>query len=102
MILERRMHRIEDVRYSLTPIALIVGTTAGLILVQPDMGTAVSLLLIVAVMVFAAGLPYRYIGWLAAAAVPVRLRAAARGVPVASRDGLPQSVGRPARRRLLS
>jgi len=71
MILERRMHRIEDVRYSLTPIALIVGTTAGLILVQPDMGTAVSLLLIVAVMVFAAGLPYRYIGWLAAAAVPV-------------------------------
>src|SRR6185436_994963 len=33
--------------------------------------TAVSLLLIVAVMVFAAGLPYRYIGWLAAAAVPV-------------------------------
>ena len=71
MILERRMHRIEDVRYSLTPIALIVGTTAGLILVQPDMGTAVSLLLIVGVMVFAAGLPYRYIGWLAAAAVPV-------------------------------
>jgi cell division protein FtsW len=71
MVLERRMHRIEDVRYSLTPIALIVGATAGLILVQPDMGTAVSLLIIVGVMVFAAGLPYRYIGWLAVAAIPV-------------------------------
>ena len=71
MVLERRMHRIEDIRYSLTPIALIVGVTAGLILVQPDMGTAVSLLLIVGVMVFAAGLPYRYIGWLAIAAIPV-------------------------------
>jgi cell division protein FtsW len=71
LMLERRMHRIEDIRYSLTPIALIVGATSGLILVQPDLGTAVSLLLIVGVMVFAAGLPYRYIGWLAVAAVPV-------------------------------
>jgi cell division protein FtsW len=70
LILERRMHRIEEVRYSLAPIALIVSAMAGLILVQPDMGTAVSLLLIVGVMVFAAGLPYRYIGWLALAAIP--------------------------------
>jgi cell division protein FtsW len=71
LMLERRMHRIEDVRYSLTPIALIVGATASLILVQPDLGTAVSLLLIVGVMVFAAGLPYRYLGWATLAALPV-------------------------------
>ena len=71
LMLERRMHRIEDVGYSLTPIALIVGLTAGLILLQPDMGTAVSLLLIVGVMVFAAGLPYKYLGGLMAVALPV-------------------------------
>ena len=67
------------VRYSLAPIALIVGAMAGLILLQPDLGTAVSLLLIVGVMVFAAGLPYRLsVGWLLAAAIPVALHPAAR------------------------
>ncbi len=71
LMLERRMHRIDDVGYSLTPIALIVGLTAGLILLQPDMGTAVSLLLIVGVMVFSAGLPYKYLGALAGVALPV-------------------------------
>ena len=33
----------------------------GLILLEPDMGTAMTLLLIAAAMVFAAGLNYRYI-----------------------------------------
>ena len=61
LILERRMHRIDDLRYSLLPIAIVVGALAGLILLQPDFGTAMSLLLIVAVMVFAAGLNYRYL-----------------------------------------
>jgi cell division protein FtsW len=60
MMLERRMHRIEDLRYSLLPIMLVAGTLVGLILLQPDFGTAMSLLFIIAVMVFAAGLPYRY------------------------------------------
>jgi cell division protein FtsW len=70
MVLERRMHRIEDVRYALTPIALVVGTIAALILIQPDLGTAVSLCLIVGTMVFAAGLPYRYLSGLALVAIP--------------------------------
>ena len=70
MILERRMHRIDDVKYALTPIALIVGAAVGLILLQPDLGTAVSLALIVGVMVFVAGLPYRYLTGLALVALP--------------------------------
>ena len=61
LILERRMHRIDDLRYSMLPIAIVVGGLAGLILLQPDFGTAMSLLLIVAAMVFAAGLNYRYL-----------------------------------------
>ena len=60
LILERRMHRIDDLRYSMLPIAIVVGGLAGLILLQPDFGTAMSLLLIVAAMVFA-GLNYRYL-----------------------------------------
>jgi len=61
LVLERRMHRIDDLRYSMLPIAIVVGALAGLILLQPDFGTAMSLLLIVAAMVFAAGLNYRYL-----------------------------------------
>ena len=61
LILERRMHRIDELSYSLLPIGIVVGALAGLILLQPDFGTAMSLLLIVAAMVFAAGLNYRYL-----------------------------------------
>ena len=60
LILERRMHRIDEIRYSLMPVGLIVGVLMMLILLQPDFGTAISLALIVSVMVFAAGLNYRY------------------------------------------
>ncbi len=61
MILERRRARINELGYSLVPIGLIVGGLAALILLQPDFGTAVSLLVVVAVMVFAAGISYRYL-----------------------------------------
>jgi cell division protein FtsW len=61
MTLERRMHRINDLRYALLPIALIVGTLVALILVEPDLGTAFSLVAVVAIMVFAAGVSYRYL-----------------------------------------
>jgi cell division protein FtsW len=61
LILERRMHRINDVTYSLPPIGLVLGGLVALILLEPDFGTAVSLLAVVGVMVFAAGLSYRYV-----------------------------------------
>jgi cell division protein FtsW len=61
LILERRMHRIDDVSYSLLPIAIVAGGLTGLILLQKDLGTALSIVLIVGAMVFAAGLSYRYL-----------------------------------------
>jgi cell division protein FtsW len=61
LILDRRQHRINDVHYSVLPVALIVGGLVGLILLQPDFGTAVSLLAVVAMMIFAAGISYRYL-----------------------------------------
>lgn len=70
-ILERRMHRIDEVGYSLLPIGAVTAVFVGLILFEPDFGTAVSLGLIAAVMVFAAGLDYRYILGAALAAMPV-------------------------------
>ncbi len=59
--LDRRMARINDVKYALSPIALIAGALAALILLEPDFGTAAALLLVVGVMVLAAGLNYRYL-----------------------------------------
>src|SRR6266516_4076796 len=60
-LLERRMSRINEAGYALLPIGVVVLCLTGLILLEPDFGTAMSLILIAAVMVFAAGINYRYI-----------------------------------------
>jgi len=60
-LLERRMHRINDLKYGVLPVAAVVGVLVALILLEPDFGTSMSLAFIAAVMVFAAGLNYRYI-----------------------------------------
>jgi cell division protein FtsW len=70
LMLERRMHRIDDLSYSLVPIGLVVGVVIALILLQPDFGTSMSVALIVMVMVFAGGLHYRYFVGLLLIALP--------------------------------
>ena len=42
------MHRINDLGYALLPIALVVGGLVGLILLEPDFGTSMSLLAVIA------------------------------------------------------
>jgi cell division protein FtsW len=69
-LLERRMDRIDDPRYSLLPIGIVLGSVVALIMLQPDLGTAVSIIAIVGVMVFAAGINYRYIIGLVLVSVP--------------------------------
>jgi cell division protein FtsW len=71
LMLERRMHRIDELSYSLLPIGLIVGAMSVLILLEPDLGTALTLLLIVTMMVFAAGLNYRYLVGATLAVLPI-------------------------------
>jgi cell division protein FtsW len=70
LVLERRMNRIDDVKYSLTPIVIVTCGMVGLILLEPDLGTSVSLLLTVGIMIFAAGLSYRYLLGAALVAIP--------------------------------
>jgi cell division protein FtsW len=69
-LIERRMDRIDDVSYSLLPIGLVVGGIVALILLQPDLGTAVTIVMISGVMVFAAGMSYAYLGGLFLASIP--------------------------------
>jgi cell division protein FtsW len=70
-LLERRMHRVNEVKYTLAPIGIVVLGLFGLIILEPDFGTSMSLVAIAAVMVFAAGLNYRYILGAALCALPV-------------------------------
>ncbi len=60
-LLERRMSRINDVRYSIGPIAVVALALAGLIVSEPDFGTSVVLLSVVGAITFGAGLSYRYL-----------------------------------------
>jgi cell division protein FtsW len=69
-LLERRMDHIDEVSQTLLPIGVVIGAVVGLILCEPDLGTAVSILVIAAAMVFAAGISYKHILGLALAAIP--------------------------------
>jgi cell division protein FtsW len=69
-LLERRMHRINELGYAVVPIALLVMCLVGLILLEPDFGTSMSLTMIAGVMVFAAGLDYTYVVGAMLALVP--------------------------------
>ena len=60
-VLEHRMNRIDEVSFSLLPVAVVAGGVGGLIVLEPDFGTAMTILLIVGAMVFTAGLSYRYL-----------------------------------------
>ena len=71
-VLERRMDRVDQMT-ALAPIAAVTGLFCGLIVLEPDFGTAFTVLLIVAVMVFAAGLHYRYVFGLTLVALPLLL-----------------------------
>ncbi len=60
--LERRMESMDrGVFRALGPVVLVTGLVCGLIVLEPDFGTAFTLSAIVGVMVFAAGLPYRHL-----------------------------------------
>jgi cell division protein FtsW len=69
-LLERRMDRIDEPAYALLPIGAVLAVIIGLILIEPDLGTAVSILMIASVMIFAAGIDLRYVAGLAMMALP--------------------------------
>jgi cell division protein FtsW len=69
-LLDRRMHRINDLAYALAPIAVVTIGFGGLIVLEPDFGTALMMVASVVAMVFAAGLSYRYLAGLFALLVP--------------------------------
>jgi len=68
--LEKRKGLVNNLAFTLVPVAIIVAILAGLILLQPDLGTATSLLIISTVLLFVAGLDLRWIATAIIVAAP--------------------------------
>jgi cell division protein FtsW len=60
-LLERRMHRVNEAGYALLPVGVVTAILAGLVVVEPDFGTGVAIVLVVTTIIFAAGLSWRYL-----------------------------------------
>ncbi len=69
--LAAKADKIKTFSIGFLPNVLIPGVIIGLILLEPDLGTAVTLALIVGLMVFIGGVRFRYLLALGAAALPL-------------------------------
>lgn len=68
--LDVRKGSVDDVRHTLLPITLVAGTSLALVLKEPDFGTCLAMALVVAAMLFAAGLRFQYFAAVGLAALP--------------------------------
>ena len=62
--LEKRQGRINDLSHTLLPVGFLTGVTVLLVVQEPDLGTAVLLVLTASAMLFAAGMRVIYFGYL--------------------------------------
>ncbi len=68
--LSRREERINEFTSTLFPLCMAIAIVAGLILVEPDFGTATTLVLVAAAMVFAAGIAWSRVAIFALMLIP--------------------------------
>lgn len=59
--LSRKDEQINDILHGLAPALMVVGVIAFLIAIEPDLGTAASLMMIAVVMLFIAGLSWKFV-----------------------------------------
>jgi cell division protein FtsW len=69
--LEKRSDEINGLKKTLLPAAVVLGVVLGLIVVEPDLGTPVSIALVGAALFYLAGLHMRYFGYVALASLPI-------------------------------
>ena len=69
--LEMQKDRINDVRFSLVPLAAVSLVVCGLIVFQPDLGTAISILAVAGILLFVAGLRIRWVALAGLLAAPL-------------------------------
>jgi len=69
--LDLRKNSVDDWKHTLLPVALVGGLSIALVLTEPDLGTSLTIALILAAMLFAAGLHWGYFAGGVIAAGPV-------------------------------
>jgi cell division protein FtsW len=69
--LEKRMGQIDNWRHTLLPCLVVVLPFVGLIIAEPDFGTAVSIGVVAFMVLFTAGLRYKYALGVVLSAIPV-------------------------------
>jgi cell division protein FtsW len=69
--LEQRAGKVNDLVHTLLPVGLVSGATMALVVVEPDFGTSLAIAMIVAAMLFVAGLRAGYFAGMGLGAVPV-------------------------------
>ncbi len=69
--ISRKANRVKTFRHGLLPVMGVLGLVSGLILLEPDLGTTLSICVVVFIMLFIGGLRLRYLVSLAVAAIPV-------------------------------
>src|SRR5262249_55069196 len=69
--LEKRKGKINEITFTLVPVGIIVGLLAGLIVIEPDLGTAMTLIIVCGILLFVAGLDLRWIAGSVALSMPL-------------------------------
>lgn len=72
-VLARKEAELGDFKNGLLPRVVVIGLVLGLIILQPNLGTAMAIGIISAVLLWVAGARTSHLGWMALAAVPVVL-----------------------------
>ncbi len=68
--LEKQQGRVHSVRETLVPAGVVVGVIGGLIVLQPDLGTAVAIVVVSALLLFSAGLEWKWLAFGVGMAIP--------------------------------
>jgi cell division protein FtsW len=71
--LARHPRRIQTFKGMMSPVGYVAGFACALVLIEPDTGTTIVIVGIVGSILIAAGVPLRYLGYLAAAGVAMLL-----------------------------
>ncbi len=68
--LDRKRDSLADLRHTVMPALVVLGLCAGLVFLQPDLGTAITLAAVAILLFFVAGFKLTYLGFMILAALP--------------------------------
>ena len=71
--LDRKKHSLADLKYTVFPALFVLGICSGLVFLQPDLGTAVTVALVTMILFFGAGFRITYLLVMIVSAAPALL-----------------------------